>query len=219
MSFADLEKKISPATAAPTLSAASAIRTAKREFRRIDFLMLATGLLVFAIKVFGDYFDSEMREFASNLVVRTLVCEGYMIFLAMGAMVAIGKPTWLRILILIVTVALYTFAVTHDRQFSFAPQALWLLFIRLVPPGFVGVFSNDNVRRVKAIAFAGLACLVLQIVIFAMASSALSALGVGTVSGNTITMPAWFTGVVWGAYYIELAFVIPYIERNLDQFA
>jgi hypothetical protein len=141
----------------------------------------------------------------------------YLLWLAMGAWLAIDKPAWLRVLIIICTVCLYLFVITHDAQFSLAPQAAWVLCLRLLPPGFVGVFTNANVIRVQVITLSGLAVLVLQVIIFVLSSLALAGLGVATVKGNEITTPSWLSGLVWGAYYVELAFFLPYVERNLDR--
>jgi hypothetical protein len=220
MTFADLEKKISASTPGPTPmpSPPSTVQNIEREFRRVDLLQLATGLFILVIGISGNLLDPGVHKYAEQWIGRTVVCEMYMLWLGMGAWLAIGKPTWARIPILIGTVALYLAVITHDSQFSFVPQAAWLLFVRLVPPGFVGLFSDQNVRRVKAITLTGLACLVGQIVLFAMGSSALVAFGVGTNIDHVITAPRWFSAFVWGAYYIELAFLLPYVERNLDKF-
>jgi hypothetical protein len=216
MTYADLDRKIAPV--APELAASSALQTAEREFRRVDLFQMGTGFFILVIGISGNLFDPSVHKYAEQWIGRTVVCEMYMLWLGMGAWLAIGKPAWVRIPILIGTVALYLAVITHDSQFSFVPQAAWLLFVRLVPPGFAGLFSDENVRRVKAIALAGLACLVGQIVFFAMGSSALVAFGIGTNIDHVITAPAWFSAFVWGAYYIELAFLLPYVERNLDQF-
>ena len=223
MTFADLEKKIHPATAAPVASVVPAPRLAppenvvERELRRVDLLLLATGLGILVVGVSGDYFGASVHEYAWQWITNTLVCEMYLLWLAMGAWLAIDKPAWLRVLIIICTVCLYLFVITHDAQFSLAPQAAWVLCLRLLPPGFVGVFTNANVIRVQVITLSGLAVLVLQVIIFVLSSVALAGLGVATVKGNEITTPSWLSGLVWGAYYVELAFFLPYVERNLDR--
>jgi len=215
MSFADLEKKTHPTTVALAPRPSPPMNVVERELRRVDLWLLATGLCILAVGISGDYFGPSVHEYANQWVTNTLVCEMYLLWLAMGAWLAIDKPAWLRVLIIICTVCVYLFVITHDAKFSLAPQAAWLLAMRLLPPGFVGVFTNDNVRRVQVITLAGLAVLVLQVLIFVLSSSALAALGVGTIKGNVITSPAWHSGLVWGAYYVELAFFLPYVERNL----
>jgi hypothetical protein len=223
MTFADLEKKIRPATAAPAAAVVPAPRPApaenvvERELRRVDLLLLVTGLCIFVIGVSGDYFSAWVHEYAWQWVANTLVCEMYLLWLAMGAWLAIDKPVWLRVPIMICTVCLYLFVVTHDAQFSLAPQAAWVLCLRLLPPGFVGVFTNANVIRVQVITLSGLAVLVAQVVIFALVSSVLAGLGVATIKGHEITTPSWLSGLVWGAYYVELAFFLPYAERHLGR--
>jgi len=220
VTFADLEKKIpqtAPVAAAPP-HAISPVGSVEVRLRRANLLLLVTGIAILVVGISGDFFGSPARSYANSWIERTLVCEMYMLWLGMGALLAVDKPTWLRVPIVIGTVAVYLFVITHDEQFSMVPQAAWLLCVRLLPPGFVGVFANDNIKRVKVVTFAGLAVLAVQIVMFAMLSSALAGIGIGTVEGNVITAPRWFSGIVWGAYYIELAFLLPYVERNLDQF-
>ena len=218
MTFADLEKKIRPPATTPAPQPASAVKVVERELRRVNGLLLATGLCILAVGISGDYFSASVHAYAGRWIASTLVCELYLLWLAMGAWIAIDKPMWLRVPIMICTVSVYLFVITHDAQFSMAPQAAWLLCVRLLPPGFVGVFSNDNLERVRVITLAGLAVLAVQIVFFALSSSALASLGVGTVEGNVVTAPRWYSGLVWGAYYLELAFLLPYVERNIDRF-
>jgi hypothetical protein len=225
VTFADLEKKIHPAKAVPVAAVPAApvhrptppVNVVERELRRVDLLLLATGLCIFVVGVAGDYFSTSVHDYAWQWVMNTLVCEMYLLWLAMGAWLASDKPVWLRVPIMIGTICLYLLVITHDAQFSLAPQAAWVLCLRLLPPGFVGVFTNANVIRVQVITLSGLAVLVLQVIIFALSSAALAGLGVATVKGHEITTPSWLSGLVWGAYYIELAFYLPYVERNMDR--
>jgi hypothetical protein len=218
VTFADLEKKSHPSTATPAPQPTSAVKVVERELRRVNVLLLATGFCILAVGISGGYFGASVHEYAGRWIASTLVCEMYLLWLAMGAWIAIDKPVWLRVPIMICTVSVYLFVITHDAQFSMAPQAGWLLCVRLLPPGFVGVLTNDNLKRVRVVTLAGLAVLAVQIVFFALSSSELASLGVGTVEGNVVTAPGWYSGLVWGAYYLELAFLLPYVERNIDRF-
>jgi hypothetical protein len=70
---------------------------------------------------------------------------------------------------------------------------------------------------VQVVTLSGLAVLVLQVIIFALSSVALAGLGIATVKGNEITTPSWLSGLVWGAYYVELAFFLPYVEKGIER--
>lgn len=216
MSFADLDKKV--ATPEPAALAAAPAPLARpprtligRAMKRVDLAQAATGVFIFAVTAAAGFGSGPLQDFARRFVELTVVCELYLIWLAMGCLLATDKPGWLRIPILLGAAGLYVVAVTHDRQFQAAPQALWLLCARLLPQRGAALLSNDYVRRLGVVTWCGLALLVIQLLALMLLSTLLVAVGIGTRDGNAIIAPRWFYALLWGAYYIELAFLMPWV--------
>jgi hypothetical protein len=226
VSFADLEKKISGDPAiAPTASIVPdreprqryALRvpqtTLQRWLQRVDPWLLLTALFILVATWPTSLVPDSVHDYGRQWIETTLICELYLFYIGFGAMIAWNKNIWLRVPMVALTVALYVFAVTHDRQFSVAPQAIWLLAVRFLPPRGVAPLSRENIRRLHSTIFGGLAVLIIQFLLLMLLSALLVPLGIGSKVGNTITMPQWFYALLWTSYYVELAFVLPSIAE------
>jgi len=216
MSFSDLDNEVlSKFAQGSVVSRVSPPRSAlQRWLARVDAWHLATAAFLLVALWPSQLVPAGVLDYAKQCVQFTVICEMYLFFVGFGTMVAWNKNVWLRVPIVALTVALYIFIVTHDRQFSIAPQAIAVMCMRWIPPRGVGLLSQRNVRRVQNTIFGGLAVLVVQIILLTSLSSLLLQFGIGTDVHGTITMPPWFYALLWSAYYVELAFVLPWIARN-----
>ena len=226
MPFADLEKKIAgePASAAPASITPGreprqryALRAPKtvpqRWLQRVDPWLLLTALFILAATWPTRLIPDALHDYVRQWIETTLICELYLFFIGFGTMIAWDKGAWLRVPIVALTVAAYVFGVTHDRQFSVAAQAVWLLSVRFLPPHGIALLSRENIRRLHSTIFGGLAVLIVQFLLLMLLSTLLVPLGIGSKIGNTITMPQWFYALLWSSYYVELAFVLPGIAE------
>lgn len=207
MSFRDLEQKtgLSPA-AAP-----AAATTSVRSLPRLDLSLAALGFFILVIGLTGDYSSDSIRVFARHVVENTLICEVYMFWIFIGAFFAKQSPGWLRAPLMLASMAVCLFAITHDREFSIVPQACVVLATRIVPARGEVPLSSGYVQRVLDFCGASLGCLLVQLLVFVFLSSLLASVGIGTNRDHVITPPHWFAAVIWGAYYFELAFLLPWV--------
>jgi hypothetical protein len=177
----------------------------------MDLSLAATGLFVLGIGLSGDYASDSVRVFARHIVENTLICEFYMFWIFIGAFFAKQCSVWLRVPLMLASVVVCLLAIKTDREFSIVPQAGWVLAARTLPVRGEVPLSSAYVQRVLDFTGTSLGCLIVQIVLFAMLSLALTKIGIGTDRDGLIIAPQWFSAIVWGAYYFELAFVLPWV--------
>jgi len=180
--------------------------------------LAATGLFILVVGLTGNYASGSVRAFAGRIVDNTVICESYLIILLFGAFVAARLGAWLRVPIMLASIALCLVAIMYDRQFSIVPQACWVLATRALPLRGEVPLSSDYVKRVRDFTSTSVICLLAQLILLVVLSSALVSVGIGTRINNTVTAPHWFYAFLWGAYYFELAFLLPIVaaEQNRD---
>lgn len=213
MSFRDLEQNAGlpavPPAAVPAPAATS--RALVERLQRMDLSLVAIGCFILGIGLTGEYSGDSVRVFARHVVENTIICEFYMFWIFIGAFFAKQSPAWLRIPLMLASVVICLLAITYDREFSIVPQACLVLATRILPARGEVPLSSSYVQRVLDFSGTSLACLLVQLLVFVSLSSLLASVGIGTNRDHVITAPHWFAALIWGAYYLELAFLLPWI--------
>jgi hypothetical protein len=86
-------------------------------------------------------------------------------------------------------------------------QAAWILYGRLKPSP-AALLSDRNLRRAGLGMLTGLCLVFAQIFLQMGFLTALATAGLIQIDGNG-GGPTWVYGIVWGAYYLEMAYWLP----------
>ena len=196
-----------PATRLPVLPAWT---------KRIDWWEAATGVFVLAVLLAGGYLGGGLREYASQLVSMTIICELSMIWAAIGAAATSGAKNTVYLMGGIAfALGLYLFSVVaiiwKAQEFYIIPQALWILVGRFRPRAGVAWFSDDNLRRFLFASVAGWMCVLAQMLLLVIVTIVLAT--VFNVGSGVMGAPRWVSALIWGAFYFELALLLPRVEE------
>ena len=192
--------------------------------RRIDWWEAATGVFVLIVLLAGRYLGSGVRDYASHLVMMTIICELCMIWAAIGAAATSGaKNIWYLSAGIAFALLLYLFSVVaiiwKAQEFYIIPQALWILVGRFRPRGGVAWFSDDNLRRFLFVSMAGWLGVLAQMLLLVIVTIVLAT--VFNISedygGGASGAPRWVSALVWSAFYFELALLLPKVEQFARQ--
>jgi hypothetical protein len=189
-----------------------AVPVAPRGLARFDRWELATGIFVLVVVISGNFFGDSALNYAKHLVVMTVMTEWFTMAVGAAAIAASRTPKkWKRIAALVAGIAVFAafeipLALTMG-SYLILVQAVWILYGRLKPSP-AALLSDRNLRCAGLGMLTGL-CLVFAQVFLQMGFlTALAAAGMIQIDGNG-GGPTWVYGIVWGAYYFEMAYWLP----------
>jgi len=187
--------------------------------KRFDRWEAATGAFVLTVLLAGRYLGGGIHEYASQLVSMTIICELSMIWAAIGSAATSGaKNTVSLVGGIAFAVGLYLFSVVaivwKVQEFYIIPQALWILVGRFRPRAGVAWFGDDNLRRFLFVSMAGWITVLAQILLLVIVTIVLATVfNVSENYGGATGAPRWVSALIWGAFYFELAFLLPRVEE------
>jgi len=187
--------------------------------KRFDRWEAATGVFVLTVLLAGRYLAGGIHEYASQLVSMTIICELSMIWAAIGSAATSGAKNTVSLAGGIAfALGLYLFSVVaiiwKAQEFYIIPQALWILVGRFRPRAGVAWFGDDNLRRFLFVSMAGWITVIAQILLLLIMTMVLATVfNVGESYGGATGAPRWVSALIWGAFYFELAFLLPRVEE------
>jgi hypothetical protein len=184
----------------------------------VDWWEVATGIFVITVFLSSHYF-TDLRGYAGQFVKMTIICELCMIWAAIGAAATSGARNSVQLIGGIVfALGLYFFSVLaivwKAREFYIIPQALWILGGRFRPRGGAAWFGDDNLRRFLFVSMAGWLAVLAQLLLLVIVTIVLATLFniSEDYGGGASGVPRWVSALIWSAFYIELAFLLPKAE-------
>lgn len=186
---------------------------------RIDWWEAATGVFVLTVLLAGHYLGGGIRQYAGQLVSMTIICELSMIWAAIGSAATSGaKNTVYLAGGIAFALGLYLFSVVaiiwKAREFYIIPQALWILVGRFRPRAGGAWFGDDNLRRFLFVSMAGWLAVLAQLLLLVIVTIVLATVfNVSEDYGDGASgAPRWVSGLIWSAFYFELALLLPRVE-------
>jgi hypothetical protein len=97
-------------------------------------------------------------------------------------------------------------------SYYFLLQAIWIAYCRLRPQQG-SLFEVGNLRSAGLSAATGFCLAFVQIILQFGSLRILASMGVITLTGDG-TGPGWIYGLVWGAFYFEMAYWLPIARKR-----
>jgi hypothetical protein len=187
--------------------------------RRIDRWEAATGLFVLAVVIGGRYLGETVHEYASHIVLLTIICELSMVWAAIGSAATLqAKNAFYLSAGIAFALGLYFMSVIgiiwKSQEFYIIPQALWILYGRFRPRSGDAWFGEDNLTRFMLVAVAGFVCVFVQFLLYFMVTVALATFfNISEDYGDGVMgAPRWVSAMMWVLFYFELAVLLPKVE-------
>jgi hypothetical protein len=186
-------------------------------YGKLDKPALLTGCFVLIVVGFDQFMNDSVLHVAENIVSMTFLTEFNMVWFAAGAVYASrAESTIMKVVPLTAGCALYAVL-----EFQFARmigsyllllQSIWIVYSRLKPAS--GSFLDDTNLRITGLgAVTGAILVVMHFFLLGFTLSGLAAMGFIPMKEELVG-PMWVYGLVWGAYYFDLAFWLPIARRR-----
>lgn len=182
--------------------------------QHLDLRELLTGVLVVSAALIGSQAAPTLFAQSRDIVITQVMFEFPMALLAVFAGYAEKRSARaLRATILLFGAAAVLAIGFQHALIGGAPAAilpgLWLVYARLAPPGGVVWFSVRHCQIVSIVAGSAWAMLIGALML-------LMILGALAPSGaHDDEAASWVYALVWGGFYLALAFAMPAVRRRL----
>jgi hypothetical protein len=189
---------------------------------QLDPWEAATAVFVFTVTLAGNHFGGLVLQTAGSIISMSVICEFAMAWTAVALGRSVPSGNWWRILPrLILALAIYVGCVTmfvwKARAFYLIPQALWILAGRIRPRRGVSLMSDQNLRRFTTTGIVGVVLVFAHWMVIGFAAIVADKFGLAIKTDGMTIAPPWIYAVVWGAYYLELAYLVPRIDGRSKQ--